>query len=510
MRVSVFPSTCSGALALGPQVSSPRTSSDHPCVGRYASLMAARTPRTLAAVILAAGKGKRLRSRTPKVLHPVAGRPALWHVLQLVLEAKPTKIVVVIGHGAGDVKAAVRSWGVTPAPVFVTQTEQLGTGHAVLASRRAVGTTDDVLIANGDLDPVGPGDIGALLRKHRRTGAVATIASSHLGEPGGYGRVVRDTRGRVTDVIEGSDAPPEILAIDEVATNWMAFRRADLFRALPLIDRTNRQREYYLNRVVPILLEKGDRIEAVICDTGGVMGLNSREGLAGVERLFRSRINQRHMANGVTLLDPGATYIDVGVSIGRDTVIYPNSYLQGSSVIGKGCTIGPSTVIQDSSVGDRSEVWFSVVLGSTIGRDVQVGPFARLRPGVAMADRSRAGAFVDMKQVHLGRGSKVPHLSYVGDAVIGEDVNVGAGAITVNFDGYDKHGTVIEDGARIGSDTMLVAPVRVGRDANTGAGSVITHDVPAGALAVERSDQRTVPGYRKRKDAQRDGKVKGT
>ncbi|MEX0984725.1 MAG: bifunctional UDP-N-acetylglucosamine diphosphorylase/glucosamine-1-phosphate N-acetyltransferase GlmU [Actinomycetota bacterium] len=471
--------------------------------------MAARLPRTLAAVVLAAGKGKRLRSRTPKVLHPVAGEPALWHVLQLVLAAKPAKIVVVIGHGGDDVRDAVRSWGLTPAPVFVTQAEQLGTGHAVLAAKRAVGTVDEVLVANGDLDPVRPEDIRALLRRHRRTAAVVTIASADLHQPGGYGRVVRDPRGRVVDVVEGVDATPEIRAITEVATNWMVFRRADLFRALPKLDRSNRQREYYLNRVVPMLLASGERIEAVVCDTAGVMGLNSREGLAAVERLYRGRINAGHMASGVTLVDPSATYIDVGVRIGPDSVIYPNSFIQGASVIGRGCTIGPSTVVQDSTVGDRSEVWFSVVLGSRIGRDVQVGPFVRLRPGVDMADRSRAGAFVDMKEATIGRGSKIPHLSYVGDASIGENVNIGAGSITVNYDGYAKHETSIGDGARIGSDTMLVAPVRIGKGAVTGAGSVITSDVPDGALAVERSDQRTVPGYRTRKDAKSTRKPKG-
>jgi len=288
-----------------------------------------------------------------------------------------------------------------------------------------------------------------------------------------------------------------------------AFRRDALFGALPRLDRRNRQREYYLNRVVPLLLADGEKVSVVQVDTGGVMGLNSRGGLAAVERVVRGRINAAHMANGVTLVDPSTTYIDADVTIGRDSVIRPMTFLEGSTSVGEGCTIGPSARVVDSTVGDGSEVTFAVVLGSTLGRGVTIGPFSRLRPGCEFADGAAAGAFTDLKKAKVGRGSKVPHLAYVGDAVLGEDVNIGAGTITVNYDGYGKHMTVVEDGARVGSDTMLVAPVRVGTDANTGAGSVITKDVPAGALAVERGEQRNVPGYRKRKDAEHRGRGKG-
>jgi len=460
-----------------------------------------RTP-SLAAVVLAAGKGKRLRSARPKVLHPICGRPTLWHVLQLVLVAKPEKIVIVVGHGADEVRTAVRSWGLMPAPVFVEQTEQLGTGHAVLAARRAVGRVDDVLIANGDFDPILPADIRGILRRHRRTGAAATIGSVVLADPAGFGRVVRGGDGRVAEVVEAVDATPEQLRIDEVATNWVAFRRDLLFRSLPKLDRSNRQHEYYLNRVYPMFTAAGERLEAVTCDTGGAFGLNSRRGLADVVRVVRGRINAEHMANGVTLLDPDATYIDVGVRIGADTTVHPNTYLEGGTTIGSGCTIGPSTRIADASIGDRSEVTFSVVVRSKVGRDVEVGPFARVRDGVVLGDGTTVGNFVEAKGTHMGRGSKAKHLTYLGDADIGEDVNVGAGTVTVNYDGYAKHRTTIGSGARIGSDTMLVAPVEIGRNANTGAGSVITKDVPPGALAVERSEQKTVPGYRDRKDAE--------
>jgi bifunctional UDP-N-acetylglucosamine pyrophosphorylase/glucosamine-1-phosphate N-acetyltransferase len=295
--------------------------------------MAARSPRTLAAVVLAAGKGERLKSATPKVLHPVCGRPALWHVLQLTAAAKPQRIVVVVGHGAADVRAAVRSWGIRPEPVFVTQREQLGTGHAVLAAKRAVGTVDDVLILTGDFDPTTPADVKRLVAAHRRSSAVATVASTELDEPGGYGRVVRDG-GRLVEVVEEVDADPAIKAIREVSLILMAVRRGDLFRALPKIDRRNRQREYYLNRILPVFVEQGETVRVVTVDTGGAMGLNSRKGLAAVEAVVRERINDAHMAAGVTLVDPAATYIDVGVAIGRDTTIYPNTYLQGSTRVG--------------------------------------------------------------------------------------------------------------------------------------------------------------------------------
>jgi len=457
--------------------------------------------RTLGVVVLAAGQGKRLKSTRPKVLHPVCGRPALWHVVQTALAARPDRLVIVVGHGADDVRAEVLSWGVTPKPVFVEQPTQLGTGHAVLTAKTATGRVDDVLIANGDFDPVRAEDVRGLVRHHRRVGAAATIASTELRNPGTYQRIIREG-GRVTDVIEGIDAPAGVRRINEVGTNWMVFERAPLFAALPKVRRNNRQREYYLNDAVTILLRDGKRVDAIRCDTGGTLGLNSRGGLAAVTAVVRERINERHLAAGVTLIDPGATYIDVDATIGRDTTIYPNTFLEGATRVGVGCVIGPSTRVRDATIGDRSEVTFSVVTASTVGRDAQVGPFARLRDGVVLADGTTIGNFVEAKATRLGRASKAKHLTYLGDAEIGDDVNVGAGTITVNYDGYRKHRTRIQDGASIGSDTMLVAPVEIGRDATTGAGSVITKDVPPGALAVERGEQRTVPGYRDRKDAE--------
>jgi bifunctional UDP-N-acetylglucosamine pyrophosphorylase/glucosamine-1-phosphate N-acetyltransferase len=421
--------------------------------------------------------------------------------------ARPDRIVVVVSHGADDVIAAVRSWGISPEPVFVDQGEPLGTGHAVLVAEKAVGRVDEVLVVGGDYDPVTPEHVRRLLQVHRRTKSAASILTAEVDEPGGYARIVREGR-RLVDIVEGSDAPAAMRSIKEVSLLVFAFRRRDLFSALPLVGRDNRQREYYLNEVFPILMGKGERVSALKVDTRGVLGANSRAGFAAVSRIVRERINAAHMAGGVTMIDPAQTYVDVDVKIGADSVIHPLTFLEGSTRIGRGCVIGPSVGMLDTTVGDGSVVWFAVAESSRIGRNVNVGPFARLRPGTVLKDRSKVGSYVEVKNSEVGEGSKVPHLSYVGDTTIGKGVNVGAATVTVNYDGYAKHRTIIEDDVRIGSDTMLVAPVRVGKGAVTGAGSVITKDVPAGALAVERSEQRTVKGYRERKDAEASAKAK--
>lgn len=460
-----------------------------------------KTPRSLAAVVLAAGKGKRLKSTLPKVLHPVCGRPLLWHAVQNALAARPAKLVIVVANGAGQVREAVASWGLKLAPVFVDQGELLGTGHAVSMAEEAVGKVDEVLVVGGDFDPVSRDDVRRLLRVHRRTGSAASILTADVDEPKGYARIVREGT-RLVDIVEGSDAPRELRAIHEVSALVFAFRREDLFASLPLIGRENKQKEYYLNEVFPILMSEGKRVSAVKVDTGGMMGPNSRSDLAALGELLRARINERHMANGVTIADPGQTYIDIEVRIGRDSVIAPLTFLEGATRIGTGCRIGPSTRISDSRVDDGASVEFSVVRSSRIGTNATVGPYAHVRPGTALGAGAKAGSFVEIKASTVGDGSKVPHLSYVGDTTIGKRTNVGAATVTANYDGYEKHRTVIADDVRIGSDTMLIAPVRVGKGAVTGAGSVITKDVPAGALAVERTEQRTVKGYRKRKDAE--------
>lgn len=460
--------------------------------------MARTRSATLAAVVLAGGLGTRFRTSTPKVLQPLCGRPLLWHALRLALAANPDRLVVVLPPGASAVADAVRSFGLDPAPTFVTQREPLGTGHAVRAAIRAVGTVDDVLVVGGDFDPVREDDVRALLRLHRRTGSAASILTTEATDPKAYARIVRDGD-RLLDIVEGTDAPKDLLAIREVSTLVMAFRRTDLSAALPKIRRNNRQREYYLNAVFPRFLAAGERVSALRADTGGLLGPNSQADLAAVAALLRRRINRAHMDRGVLLVDPEQTYIDVGVAIGADTTILPLTFLEGATRIGRGCRIGPGTRLVDAVVGDGSSVEFSVVLGARLGRDVRVGPYARLRPGAVLEDRSSAGGFVEVKNATIGEGSKVPHLAYVGDADIGRGVNLGAGTVTVNYDGQTKHRTRIGDGAFIGSDTMLVAPIEIGAGAMTGAGSVVTRDVPPGALAIERSEQRTIEGYARRK-----------
>jgi bifunctional UDP-N-acetylglucosamine pyrophosphorylase / glucosamine-1-phosphate N-acetyltransferase len=460
--------------------------------------------RPLAVVILAAGKGKRLRSKLPKVLHPVCGRPALWHVLRAATASRPDRVVIVVHHGRERVEEAVRSWAPKPEPIFVDQGEPLGTGHAVKVAKKAIGGVTDVLVLAGD-DPLIEGThLRRLMSAHRRTTAAATILTSEVDDPSGYGRVIREGA-ELVEIVEESEASPSIRRLREISTLFYAFRREHLFRVLPKVGRENRLREYYLPDVLPILMDTGERVRVVRDDTYMHVGLNSRNSLAQVNALMRRRINRAHMDRGVSLVDPSQTYIDVDVRIGADSTIYPMTFLRGSTRIGSECEIGPSVQVRDTKVGDGSVVLFAVVEDSALGARVTVGPFARLRPGTVIEDGAYVGSYVEIKGSRIGPGSKVPHLSYVGDAQVGKDVNIGAATVTVNWDGYDKFPTVVEDGARIGSDTMLVAPVRVGKGAATGAGSVITKDVPAGALAVERSEQRTVKGYRKRKDAEHSG-----
>lgn len=470
-------------------------------------------PRTIAAVVLAAGKGKRMRSATPKVLHEVCGRPSLWYVLKAATAVRPTSVAVVVSHGKEAVEEAVRSWRIKPEPVFVDQGQPLGTGHAVLSAEEAVGESDDVLVLPGD-DPLVAGEhVRALRRAHHRTGAAASILITELDDPRGYARVVRKGDRLVGFTVEDvADASSQLRKIKEVSTLVYLLRREDLYRALPKVDRENRQREYYLPDVIPILLDKGERVTVVPIDWGGAMGLNARGGLAAATRVMRERILERHMTNGVTFVDPDTAYVDTDVRIGPDTVIQPSTFLQGRTRVGTGCTIGPYVRIVDSTVGDGADVTFAAIREARIGARASVGPFASIRPGTVLEEGAKAGTFVEIKASRVGKGSKVPHLSYLGDATLGRDVNVGAGTVTANYDGFEKHATVIGDEVHIGSDTMLIAPVKVGRRAWTGAGSVIAKDVPAGALAVERSEQRTVLGYDERKrtaGARRKGKAAG-
>lgn len=444
-----------------------------------------------------------MRSGRTKVLNDVCGRPSLWHVLRAARACRPATIAVVVGLG-DEIESAVRAWDIRPEPRFVLQEPPLGTGHAVSVAEEATEGADDVLVLAGDDPLVTPAHVRELLRVHRRTRAAATILTATLADPKGYARVIRDGTLLVDLVVEDvADSMPALRGSGEVSTLVYAFRREDLFRALPAVGKDNRQREHYLPDVLGILRDKGERLSAVHADLGGALGLNSQAGLADVSRIMRARIVEGHMARGVTFVDPDTTYVDVDVRIGSDTRVLPSTIIQGTTRIGRRCVVGPGTRIVDSTVGDDAEVTFSVVKGSRLGSGATVGPYASLRPGTVLEEGAKAGTFVEIKASRVGRDSKVPHLSYVGDARIGRGTNVGAATVTANYDGFEKHRTVIGDEVHIGSDTMLVAPVRVGNRAWTGAGSVITRDVPAGALAVERTDQRTVRGYDDRRRAMR-------
>lgn len=442
-----------------------------------------------------------MKSALPKVLQPLCGRASLWHALQAARKVRPDRIAIVVSHDKAQVEAAVREWGIKPEPVFVDQGKPLGTGHAVLKAEEVVGRASDVLVMAGD-EPLHTGDtLRALLRLHRRKRAAATLLTTEVDDATGYGRIIR-SGDEFIRIAEEKDATGAERRIGEIATMVYAFRREDLYGALPLVGTDNRQHEYYLPDVLGILKDKGEEVAAMATDLGTVPGINSRSELAEATAVMRTRINRQHMADGVTLIDPAQTYIDVGVRIGNDCTLYPQTSLEGETRLGHGCDVGPVTRLVDTKVGDGSTVTFSLVKSAKLGRDVSVGPYTHLRPGTVMEDGSRAGAFVEIKGSRIGKGSKVPHLAYIGDATLGRDVNIGAGTVTVNYDGYVKHRTVIGDGARVGSDTMLVAPVKIGKGAVTGAGSTISKDVPPGALAVERGEQRQVKGYRKRKDAE--------
>jgi bifunctional UDP-N-acetylglucosamine pyrophosphorylase/glucosamine-1-phosphate N-acetyltransferase len=448
---------------------------------------------SLRAIVLAAGRGTRMKSDRPKVLFPVAGRSLLAWVLDAVAGSGPDEVVVVVGHGSDEVRAALPS-GVRA----VTQEPQLGTGHAVMTALEAMGDVggDTILVVPGDTPLLQPETLQALVAA--LPGAPAALLTTVMPDPAGYGRVLRDGE-RVVGIVEHRDATPEQRAIREVAVSTYAFEGAALARALAGLSRGNDQGEYYLTDAVAALAAGGEVRAVPVADPAEVQGVNSHEQLAAVAAAVRVRLTSSWMAAGVEMVDPGRVYLDAGVTLEAGARLYPGVHLEGRTSVAAGAVVGPEVFAVDSAIGPGARVWYAVLRGAEVGEGAQVGPFASLRPGTRLEAGAKVGTFVETKATVVGRGSKVPHLSYLGDAVIGEDSNIGAGTITCNYDGREKHPTVIGDRVFIGSDTMLVAPVRIGDDAVTGAGSVITHDVSPGALAVERAQQREVPGYAARK-----------
>jgi len=437
-----------------------------------------------------------MRSATPKLLHEVCGRAMIAWPVAAAREAGAGKVVVVEGPDR-PLEAALGS-----EVAVAVQQEPRGTADAVKAAAEHIGQSDTVIVLNGDHPLITAQTLAGLARSHAESGAAATLATAVLDDPSGYGRVVRAPDGTVERVVETKapgDATELELRIREISTGIYAFEGAALLAALDEVRSDNAQGELYLPDVVPILRSRERSVRAYEIDDASELGVNDRVGLAAVRAVAQRRIHERHMLAGVTIVDPATTVIDVDVRIGQDTVIAPFSSLHGATEVGAGARIGPLSTVIDARVGDQASIIHSYAKEAEVGDRVSVGPFAYLRPGAVLREGAKAGTFVEIKNSDIGAGAKVPHLSYIGDADIGEGTNIGAGTITANYDGKNKHRTSIGSGAFVSVDTMFVAPVSLGDGAYTGAGSVITGDVPPGALGIARARQKNIEGYTERR-----------
>ncbi|SCF39024.1 UDP-N-acetylglucosamine pyrophosphorylase [Micromonospora marina] len=458
-------------------------------------------PHLRTVVVLAAGEGKRMKSSLPKVLHPLLGRTLLGHVLTAAGPLGADRTVVVVGHGADQVREHLSE--VAPGATPVLQERQLGTGHAVRMALDAVpDASGTVVVINGDVPLLRPETVQALVEAHEDAAAAATVLAAEVPDPTGLGRIVRDVQGQLEQIIEERDATPQQRALREINAGIYAFDAARLREALGKLSTDNDQGEEYLTDVFALLRDAGEPV-AVHCaaDYVETLGCNDRVELAALRRLLRDRVNEGWMRTGVSILDPHTTWIDVTVTVERDAVIDQNTQLQGATTVGAGALVGPDTTLIDTVVGAGASIVRSHALGAEVGPQASVGPYAYLRPESRLGRKAKVGTFVETKKASIGDGSKVPHLSYVGDATIGEYSNIGAATVFVNYDGVRKHHTTIGSHARTGADNMFVAPVRVGDGAYTAAGSVITGDVPPGAMAVARGQQRNVEGWVLRKRA---------
>lgn len=446
------------------------------------------------ALILAAGEGKRMQSRKPKVAHALLGRPLVRWSVQAARDAGCTRIITVVGHGRDQVRPLVTDTDV------VVQEEQRGTGHAVMCAVDLLrGVSGSLVVLSGDSPLIRPETIRSLIEAREASSAAAVVLTMVPPDPHGYGRIVRDARGALIGIVEQKDCNEHERALTECNSGVYCFGVTELLAHLDDLSTDNAQGEYYLTDVVRLCRDEGLVVEALVCeDQTEALGVNSRIQLAEATALMQRRINTAFMEAGVTMLDPGQVWIGPDVRIEPDVELLPQTFLMGQTVIGEGSVIGPNSRLTDCTVGCGSLLDETVAVESIIDDAVTCGPRAYLRPGTHMCDGSKAGTHVEIKKSTIGRGSKVPHLSYIGDTTMGDGVNVGAGSITCNYDGHDKYPTVIGDGAFIGSDTMLVAPVKVGDGVVVGAGSTITKDIPAGALAIARSRQVNVEGWVRR------------
>ena len=458
-------------------------------------------------IILGAGLGTRMKSSTIKILHRAAGRPIIDYVLDLASELCERPPVMVIGYQRDAVQQSVGNRA-----RFAVQEQQLGTGHAVLQAAAHLESSDltdkHILILSGDVPLTRPETLQRLLEEHTRSGNALTLLTMKLDEPAMYGRIIREPDGSVVRIVEAKDAAEEELRIDEVNAGIYVFRSEHLFGNLRNLSNQNAQGEYYLTDLLAMIRDAGHRVGALVVDDPvEALGVNSRADLAQVETEIQKRVVASLMTEGVTFRNPATVVIDSSVTIGADSVVYPFVTLEGTTRIGEGCVLEPGVHLVNVTVGDDVHLKTGTVAEDAIIEDeATVGPYAHLRPGTQLGPKVKVGNFVETKKAVFGAGAKASHLSYIGDAEIGADVNIGAGTITCNYDGVRKHKTILEDGVFIGSDTQLVAPVRVGRGAYVGAGSTITKDVPADALALSRTPQRIVPGWAARKKEEREKK----
>jgi bifunctional UDP-N-acetylglucosamine pyrophosphorylase / glucosamine-1-phosphate N-acetyltransferase len=456
-------------------------------------------PRPVAVIVLAAGEGTRMKSRIPKVLHPLCGRSMLGHVLAAAGELDPHRTVVVAGHGREQV--ADEAGRYAPHAAVVVQDRQDGTGHAVRMVIEALGIMPGtVLVTYGDMPLLQGQTLAALLREHVAAGNAVTVLTARVSDPGSYGRIVRDDRGALAEIVEYVDATPEQRVIDEINSGCYAFDGALLADAVKRVATSNAQGQEYLTDVIAILRGDGHLAGTVLAaDPGEIQGVNDRVQLAQVRRAYNDRLLEAWMRAGVTIVDPASTWIDADVTMEQDAEILPGTHLEGHTAIGPGARIGPHCRLTDTSVARDASVSFTVCVQAEIGPEATVGPYAYLRPGTRIGAGAHIGCHVELKNSVVGAGAKVPHLSYVGDADIGERTNIGAATIFSNYDGVAKHHTTVGADVFTGSDTILVAPVTVGDGAYTAAGSVITEDVPPGALGVARGRQHNSAGWVERR-----------
>jgi bifunctional UDP-N-acetylglucosamine pyrophosphorylase/glucosamine-1-phosphate N-acetyltransferase len=453
------------------------------------------TASSLAVIVLAAGQGTRMKSRTPKVLHGIGGRPLVAHVLDAAHTLSPERLIVVVRHEREAVASAIAE--LDPAAIVVDQDEIPGTGRAVEVALPVLdGFGGDVLVLSGDVPLLEPATLADLIATHRRRHAAVTLLSAVVGDPTGYGRVIRDDSGDVRRIVEQKDANDDEIAVNEINAGVYVFRADTLRTHLPRLDSANAQGERYLTDVVGLARGEGEVVSVQQApDAAAALGVNDRAQLAEAGRILNQRIVRRWQLEGVTIQDPATTWIDVTATLAPDAVILPNTHILRSTTVATGAVIGPDTTLVDCEVGENATVRRTDATLAVIGAGANVGPFAYLRPGTYLGDKGKIGTFVETKNSTIGERSKVPHLSYIGDTTIGTGVNLGAGAITANYDDITKHRTEIGDEVHTGSHNVFVAPVRIGDGAKTGAGAVIRKDVPAGALALSVSPQRNIEGW---------------